>query len=46
MLITLVNNGMNLAGTDPIWQQAALGGILIGSALLNSFAVRRWYGST
>jgi ribose/xylose/arabinose/galactoside ABC-type transport system permease subunit len=45
LLITLVNNGMNLAGTDPIWQQAALGGILIGSALLNSFASRR-YGAS
>jgi ribose/xylose/arabinose/galactoside ABC-type transport system permease subunit len=45
LLITLVNNGMNLAGTDPIWQQAALGGILIGSALLNSFAGRR-YGAS
>ncbi len=45
LLITLVNNGINLAGIDPIWQQAALGGILIGSALLNSFAGRR-YGAT
>jgi ribose/xylose/arabinose/galactoside ABC-type transport system permease subunit len=42
LLITLVNNGMNLASIDPIWQQAALGGILIGSALLNSFAQRRY----
>jgi ribose/xylose/arabinose/galactoside ABC-type transport system permease subunit len=42
ILITLVNNGMNLAGIDPIWQQAAIGGILIGSALLNSFALRRY----
>jgi ribose/xylose/arabinose/galactoside ABC-type transport system permease subunit len=42
LLITLVNNGMNLGGIDPIWQQAALGGILVGSALLNSFALRRY----
>ena len=45
ILITLLNNGMNLAAVDPIWQQAALGAILIGSALLNSFAGRR-YGAT
>ncbi|RDI75815.1 Ribose/xylose/arabinose/galactoside ABC-type transport system permease component [Gaiella occulta] len=45
VLITLVNNGMNLASIDPIWQQAALGGILVGSALLNSFAQRR-YGAS
>jgi rhamnose transport system permease protein len=42
MLITLINNGMNLASIDPIWQQFALGAILIGSALLNSFALRRY----
>jgi ribose/xylose/arabinose/galactoside ABC-type transport system permease subunit len=42
LLITLINNGMNLAGIEPIWQQGVLGSILIGSALLNSFAVRRY----
>jgi ribose/xylose/arabinose/galactoside ABC-type transport system permease subunit len=42
LLITLNNNGMNLSGIDQIWQQAALGGILIGSALLNAFALRRY----
>lgn len=41
ILITLLNNGLNLAGIDRIWQQAALGGILIGSALLNTFVARR-----
>lgn len=42
LLITIVNNGMNIAGIDPIWQQLALGLILIGSAILNSFAQRRY----
>ena len=40
-IITMLNNGLQLAGIHQIWQLGALGLVLIGSVLLNQFLIRR-----
>jgi ribose/xylose/arabinose/galactoside ABC-type transport system permease subunit len=42
LLITLVNNGLNVANVQATWQLGALGAVLIGSAVLNQFVQRRF----
>jgi len=40
-IITMLNNGLQLAGIHQIWQLGALGVVLIGSTLLNQFLIKR-----
>ncbi len=42
LLITIINNGLNLANVQATWQLGALGLILIGSAILNRMVQRRF----
>lgn len=35
LLITVLNNGLQLSGVNPIWQDGILGMILIASAIVN-----------
>lgn len=40
-IITMINNGLQLAGIHQIWQLGALGAVLVGSVLLNQFLIQR-----
>ncbi len=42
LVITLIYNGMQLAGIHQIWQLGALGLILIGSVLLNKLLLQKY----
>jgi len=41
VLITFLNNGLQLSGVNPIWQDGILGMILIGSAIVNFIVYKR-----
>jgi ribose/xylose/arabinose/galactoside ABC-type transport system permease subunit len=41
VLITFLNNGLQLSGVNPIWQDGILGMILIGSAIINFIVYKR-----
>ncbi len=41
VLITFLNNGLQLSGINPIWQDGILGMILIGSAIVNFIVYKR-----
>jgi ribose/xylose/arabinose/galactoside ABC-type transport system permease subunit len=41
LVITLLSNGLQLAGVHPIWQLGAVGGVLVAAVLLNQWLTRR-----
>jgi ribose/xylose/arabinose/galactoside ABC-type transport system permease subunit len=41
LVITVLSNGLQLAGINPIWQLGAVGIVLVGTVLLNQWLARR-----
>jgi ribose/xylose/arabinose/galactoside ABC-type transport system permease subunit len=41
VIITMLYNGMDISGIQPIWQLGILGVILVGAVLLNQFLIAR-----
>jgi ribose/xylose/arabinose/galactoside ABC-type transport system permease subunit len=41
VIITMLYNGMDVSGIQPIWQLGILGVILVGSVLLNQVLLAR-----